>query len=554
MLVGDTDGYIHKYRLNDMTEIGKSQKITYPQIKSLAVKDGYVYAITRGNGSGMTDTNYSLKNGGFLATFEANSTDMSVDSDNFDTYNYSGNAAITEDGEPSPSRGQHSAKLLSSGVGKAILKKAISFNGTGYVNLWIKCNSVAAETILPILFDGDNAKVSLVISSNNLVSIKVSENTYPTTLTLTDWHNIKIAISDSNIQLFSRDKNANAVYTQNLSETPITTISANNVGIGIDATSAAEILIDDLDYCPTDIDKVSFLNGSVVTLDFESLTIQKTYLLNIRGLSSIIDNNKLYVGCIGGLNVYDITTPETPNLLAWYRYSTRKWNYPPTNTNINADEFQGVSVMHNKDKSYLVGTRDVTGAVLLDITDTQSISLLKDLDDVPYIPALRLTDNKVVQTRQYHEWGVVSEYPYIYTAMGTMHNFFGLSTTNNYRVDDKYIISGVKVRDISDIDNIQVKEVTLPYMSRTNVVQGEGDGCPNYLTMYNSKLYVGTVNSGISVFSANGLKSKFIKSSQLGFGTRQELVLSDKLGNLIACDKKNSSIQENNIYLLKISL
>ena len=554
LLVGDTDGYIHKYRLNDMTEIGKSQKITYPQIKSLAVKDGYVYAITRGNGSGMTDTNYSLKNGGFLATFEANSLDMSVNSDNFDTYSYSGSATISEDGEPAPARGQYSAKLLSNGVGNAHLKKAISFNGTGYVNLWIKCNSIAAETILPILFDGDNAKVSLVISSNNLVSIKVGENTYPTTLKLNDWHNIKVIISSTNIQLFSRDKNANAVYTQNLSETPITTISANNVGIGIDATSTAEILIDDLDYCPTDIDKVSFLSGSVVTLDFENLTIQKTYLLNIRGLSSLINDNKLYVGCIGGLNVYDVTSPQTPNLLAWYRYSTREWTYPPTGTTICADEFQGIAISENKGVKYLAGTRDVQGALILDVTDYNDISLVKDLNDIPIVPAIRESDNKKVSVRQYHEWGIIFNYPFIYTAMGTMHNFFGLSTTNNYTLDDYYIISGLKVRDISDLENIIISEVKLPKDVKTDVIKGENDGCPNFITLYNGKIYEGTANSGISAFTANGLQSKYLKSFNLGFGTRQELVTCDITGSLIACDKKNSNIENNNIYSLKICL
>nr|DAD72751.1 MAG TPA: hypothetical protein [Siphoviridae sp. ctH8e11] len=554
LLVGDTEGYIHKYRLNDMTEIGKSQKITYPQIKSLSINDGYVYAITRWNGSGMTDTNYSLKNGGFLATFEANSTNMSINADNFDSYNYSGNAAITEDGEPSPSRGQHSAKLLSSGVGKAILKKAISFNGVGYINLWVKCVSSDGTTNIPLLFNGDEYVLSLVVNANKTLSVKVGENTYPTTLTLNDWYNIKIAISDSNIQLSGRDKNANSVYTQYLSDTPISTISANNVGIGIDATSAAEILIDDLDYCPIDIDKVSFLNGSVVTLDFESLTIQKTYLLNIRGLSSLINDNKLYVGCIGGLNVYDISNSDTPNLLAWYRYSTREWPYPPTGTSIYADEYQGISIMENDNIKYLVGTRDVQGVSILNVSDYRNIYLVKDCNDIPFVPAIRVSDNQETQARQYHEWGCIADYPYIYTAMGTMHSFFGLSTGTNYIVDNKYIISGIKVRDISDINNIKVLEVKLPEDVKANVIKGEWDGCPNYLTMYNGKIYEGTVNSGVSAFTANGLKSQYIRSFNLGFGTRQEIVTSDNIGNLIACDKKNTNIENNNIYLLKIGL
>ena len=554
LLVGDTDGYIHKYRLNDMTEIGKSQKITYPQIKSLSMKDGYVYAITRGNGSGMTDANYSLKNGGFLATFEANSTDMSANADNFDSYNYSGDAAITEEGEPSPSRGQYSAKLLSSGVGKAILKKAISFNGVGYINLWVKCVSSDGTTNIPLLFNGDEYVLSLIVNDNKTLSVKVGENTYPTTLTLNGWYNIKIAISDSNIQLSGRDKNANSVYTQYLSDTPISTISANNVGIGIDATSAAEILIDDLDYCPTDIDKVSFLNGSVVTLDFESLTIQKNYLLNIRGLSSIIDNNKLYVGCIGGLNVYDVTSPQTPNLLAWYRYSTREWTYPPTRTTICADEFQGIAISENKGVKYLAGTRDVQGALILDVTDYNDISLVKDLNDIPFVPAIRESDSKKISVRQYHEWGIIFNYPFIYTAMGTMHNFFGLSTTNNYTLDDYHIISGLKVRDISDLENIIISEVKLPKDVKTDVIKGENDGCPNFITLYNGKIYEGTANSGISAFTANGLQSKYLKSFNLGFGTRQELVVCDITGSLIACDKKNSNIENNNIYSLKICL
>lgn len=363
-------------------------------IKDIKIIGDYVYVCGRGNGSGLNnDIVFPM----LYFPFEGNSLDDNTNVLGFDSYVHSGNASIDNSGEPSPFRFQHSAKLYKgNGEGAAILRKSFNFNNSGQFYLWIKnLTDILSDSVyIPLLENLGSPVLSIIIGSDKKLGLQVNGTDYYSDISDgNNWINIKIIISNSSIAMYVRSKEqdinwGNAIITQS-----IVGVTADTICCGIETNAdTATIFIDDLAFDTANIDSKISVNGFLSVLRKDDLTLVKTFSSGLRCLSMIEDEGLLYLGMIGGLNVYNISNPSSPTLVSYNRESNRSWTYPADNSGnyhytVRGEETQRLAITTDSNNRYVIGSGDVNGVIIYKKV-LDSIILIKKDNDIPSVPVI----------------------------------------------------------------------------------------------------------------------------------------------------------------------
>ena len=506
------------------------------KIKCIAECGDYLYIAMRGNGSGM---NNDTKFPEWLFSFEKGLDAFTNDFDLFDSYESFGSAYLNEIGEPSPARWNHSL-LMHKGTGNAsanhaILKKSWSIGSDAFLSLWIKEHGDISENVrIPVLTNGNEVALAIVINREKFIGLEFNGTTEFTTFQIGDqWNNVRINVSDSKATLYVRDWNLGD-WTRVAVEG---NLMADSIGMGIITDSEnVEVLIDDFAYNSTNISDVMCRNGALVVLEKSTMKSVKTITFDMRALDIYIDKveKRLYLGFIGGFNIYDISNPVNPTLLGYCHTADRSWTYPSTSSTSNyhfrayGEEMQKIKVASHNGKKYLVSGEESKGVSLYDVTNPYNPFRISRVHEVPKVSCLNENSKQTTQP-QYSQWGIVFEYPYIYSTVASymtfQHNeyFDGKYTL----LDDSDIVYGLMVIDISDLSNIKSKIIPLPKACYPIYINAEGDAQPTSICTDGQYLYANLSDKGLMIYSKSGMESESIGCLPLPGDGRASVVYAD---------------------------
>ena len=512
------------------------------KIKCIAENGDYLYVAIRGNGYGMhNDSKYPE----WLFSFEQGLDEFTTDFDLFDSYSQKGTAKLDETGEPSPARWNHSLRMIK-GAGdaednQAILKKAWDFGQDAFFSLWIKEQSTNSENVrIPVLTKGEEVTLAIVINSEKLIGVEFNGITEFTSFKIGEqWNNVRINVTDSKATLFVRDWNLGDWTSVDVEGN----LNADAIAMGIitDAEDV-EVLIDDFAYNSTNLGEVLNLNGALVVIKKSTMKVVNSINFDMRALDIFIDKeeNKLYLGCIGGFNIYDISQPTSPKLLGYCHEADRTWTYVPASKTSNyhfkakGEEVQKIKVDSYNGRKYLVAGQEAFGVGLYDVTNPSKPFRIVVANSVPNVKCLNAS-NKTSNQPQYSQWGVVFEYPYVYATVASYMTF----QHNEYfdgdytLVDDSNIVYGIMVIDISDTDDIQKKIIPLPQACYPTYINAEGDAQPTILTADEHFIYGNLSDKGIMIFRKDGMESQFVGCRQMPGNGRSSALNITNDGRLI---------------------
>ena len=489
------------------------------RIRATVERDGYLYVCSRGNGYGV---HYEGAYPDLFFPFEKGLSKFKKDLDNFDEYFANGTAHMNETGEPSPSRWQHSLFMYKNegeeNENYTFIRKKYDIKGNQYISFWLKPNKDNHSDIvkIPLIWKDNQPVLSFAFDEDNLVGLEVGGKVYWGYYVLSpDWNNVKIAITGSTITLYVREPEGDEWHKACV-RTGV--IEGNYFGVGINTNATEEtVLIDDLAWHPSNIENVLYRNGELTVIDLEDNKVVCNYQLNMRCLDLMVDGKFLYLGMIGGLNVYDISKPDKPKLVGMNREGTRTWTYPVATKTANyhysvkAEELQRITIDEHDGIKYLVAGSDGGGINLFNVTDPTKPTFIKQVAKVPKVSAYGNNYNRS-SIPQYIQWGVVMEYPYIYSTVASyqqfQHNEFFDGTYNLVNKDD--IVYGIMVSDISDLNDVKSKIVRINEESYPTYVDADGDARPNMLIKQGNTLIGNLSDKGIMVFNANGMDTRFV--------------------------------------------
>lgn len=551
LFIGSSDGKIYKYDISvesNPVYLGSTTGLAIKgYVRSIVSNGDYIYATLRGNGSGMdNDSKYPL----FLASFELGLTDMSQNHDSFDAYIKTGDSYIDETGDPCPSRWLHSAKLYK-GEGSSFAKliKNQEISEEAYISLWFRSdNTLNGNVYIPVIFNDNSDVVSFVISEDNKIGVSVGETMYISDIVIdNEWKNIKLTYKGNTIKVYIRNKECNSIWTEVISVDSVTLV-ANQIGIGINSVSNnVTLYVDEYCYDTNDLDLTTNINGVVSIIRKSDLSIVNEYKLNMRGCSSYIYENYLFVGMIGGLNIYDISTGDSAKLVGFNRDSSKRVNYPKGDAEYKIRvpfiEIQKMHMYNNDGKNYIVGGNDARGIVIYNVTDIHNPILYKEVLDIPNVSSIN-NEGTILNYPQYIEWDVKCEYPYIYSTVAALHRY----RKDLQLADENDLVYGLKIRDISNIDNITSVIVRMNKDDYPDYILSDGDSRPVSFCFVKNKIVMGNCNKGIAIFEKNGFESRYIKSMEMLYDTRICHVQSTRDGRVFASDYTNGL---KNVYILK---
>lgn len=529
--VGHTDK-ITKYLAKEYKRIEKKGELeinktgTSQYVRSIVGRGNNIFVSLRGNGFGywVDDTT--------KAEFRALWDDKDVMSRVFTNYSHSETSSITYvDNVDSLGRGMGSCKL--SGIGDCYIYTDKDIT-KGDITLFLKYSG-ASDCHFPILKNGDDDVLGIVVSGNKL-GIKVNNQDYISDIyTLSDnWINVKITIATDSVDLFVRSKECQNGSWSKISTANVTMNASNKIGIGLSSTEYITAYVDDIEYNPTDIEIVSYNAGRIVIVNKNDMSLVKSYDINIRVHGMIIDGDILYAALNGGMNVYRISSDNNSlTLLCAFRYSDLHYS-----NELWATEMQNLAVFSVSNKKYVAATCYTHGVTIMDVTDPSNISQVIRYNDI-----LKIWGSGGL----YHEWDIYVQYPYIFTTMGASHVVVnqGASIPAGERM-----ITGVKIRDITDIMEPVVKLVSVPEI--VNPYPVTKDPLPISLTKVGQYLFLGYGDKGIGVFEIDGMNTDY-KYNLLPNYPSNSTFLSKKNGCLYITD--SSKILEDysiNLSTLKI--
>lgn len=327
------------------------------------------------------------------------------------------------------------------------------------------------------------------------------------------WVNVKFVASEGVASLSVRPSETPSAWTEVCSAlTGDFTYDA--ICCGVEGKSAADIRIDEFAYAATGIEGKSYVNGALTVLNKKTFEVLCQYRLDLRGLSLLLKDNLLYMGMIGGVNIYDISNPCAPSLLSCFRDPAgRYWDYPQKceslyKWRVPGQECQRMDMMELPDgRRILVGGCDTDGIILIDVTDPGKPRLHKHICTTPRVGI----EGSDARKKKYIEWGVCCDYPYIYTSVASLHSlvhtdyFSGQYTPRDW-TPDTY---GIKVYDISDPSAVRDTLILVPHGYFPTHIAKEGDSCPNEISRTGDKLYLNFSEHGVAVFNADGFESSF---------------------------------------------
>ena len=435
-------------------------------------RDGYVigenlYVVARNNGNG----NKYNKVPDVMLDFDDNILNFEDNKGAFDSYSHEGNSFIDETGVPCPNLGFYSAKLSSKDNHEALLKKTISTTSEAFVSLWVNFENLnSSPTIIPLLGDDGHEIVSLIAySQNNQVFLGINvrgevEWTKEINIKTNEWYNVKIHIDAKEVELNYRSKECGSWLSFIRESHGQKNMEISKICIGIRSEEESLVYIDDYYYHPTDIDEVAYINGTFSIYDKNTLELKSQMHLNIRPNSVSVHGDYLFLCCLRGINVYDISNNAHPILVGTHRRNKYV-------------EFQGSDTFEKDGKLYLVVSTYANGTDIIDVTTPDNIYLVKN------VPIRTNPDWRIHFTMD-----VVCQYPFVYSTFTVKEGY--IFTDQDRR--------GCLCLDLSDINNIRQTLYEIPEDVKSEVTTA--DNQPNRITKYKNKLILNNSTKGMSVF------------------------------------------------------
>lgn len=442
-------------------------------------RDGYVngdnlYVVVRSNGAG----NKYTKVPNVILDFEDNISDFEQNKGVFDYYTHEDNSYINETGIPCPNLGFYSAKLFSNNNHAAVIEKAIEKKSEAYVSLWINFENLSSnKTRIPMLKHDVQEIVSIIAYRNNdhvRLGINVGgekEWIADSDIKMNEWYNLKIHIDEKDVELSYRSKECGSWLSLVKKTHEFNSVEISRLCLGICSSDESLVYIDDYYYHPTDIDAVSYINGTFSIYDKNSLEIKSNMHLDIRPNSISVHGNYLFLCCLRGINVYDISKPETPILVGTHR--RKKYT-----------EFQGSDIFEKDGKVYLIVSLYTKGIAVFDVTKPDQISLVKDY-------GIRNEEG----WEKCFTFDVICQYPYAYST-------FTVSETEMFTNMDH---RGVLCLDLSNLKELKLTLCEIPDEVKSEITTA--DNQPNQITKYKNKLILNNSTKGVLIFDIgeNGL-------------------------------------------------
>jgi hypothetical protein len=404
-----------------------------------------------------------------MLEFEDNIKNFDENIGQFDNYTHEGDSYINETGIPCPNLGFYSAKLFSSGNHSAVVEKAIELKPEAFISLWINFEKISSnKTYIPILKDDIFDVVSIIAyKDDDLVKIGINvsgemEWLADSEIKMNEWYNLKVHINVSEVELSYRSKECGSWQSLVRESHELNSIEISGLCLGICSSDESLVYVDDYYYHPTEIDAVSYINGAFSIYDKNSLEKKSQMHLNIRPNAIAVHNNFLFLCCLRGINVYDISNPDNPILVDTYREKT---------------EFHGCDIFEKDDKTYLVVSIYTKGTAIFDVTNPFKIRLVKKV-------AIRSNTD----WEKCYTFDVVCKYPYAYSTLT-------VAWTEMFTDKDR---RGVLCLDLSDLNNIKQVLYEIPEDVKSDITTA--DNQPNSITKYRDKLILNNSVNGMLIF------------------------------------------------------
>ena len=510
-------------------------------IKDIKVVGDYLYVCSRDNGYGMTK-DYRFPT--FLAPFE--------DAPCFEAKEETGSVSSEITAEPCPSRWCKSLHLYK-GAGRGSLvyshKVPPAENSAEFI-LWLKVNKQKTLDI-PLLKN----LLSIAIGSKGHMGLKVKGKDHHDGFVATkEWMNIKVIASAGCVSLYVRDLECPEQWTC-VCKAPISDFHYDQVSLGMESWEDADILIDDYAYSLHGIEESSYINGALTVIHKHTLRVICQYKLEMRCLSMYKDGHTLYLGMIGGINVYDLSHPAHPHLIGVFRDPVnRYWDYPARGDasysyRVPGQEFQRMDMMQMPDgRKILVGGSDTHGVTMIDVSNPRKPLLHKHLHTTPRVAIKESAGGKP----KYIEWGIYCHYPYIYSTVASLHSlvhneyYSGKFTPVSYTPD----VYGLKVYDISDIHAVKDTLILVPSEYFPTHIAQEGDSSPNHISRIGNRLYLNFSQHGVAAFRAAGFASTFEEMLKMPYSGRVRITAPMSDGLIVGDGAVHGPWTDCNIYSL----
>lgn len=530
---------------------GKASGFVSPKynIKSIAVKEDALYVCARSNGYGLgVDYNHP----DYLLPFE--------DPDVLARVRVRGNVEAKLADDPCPGRFSKSLHIIKhKGTGSCIISQDVPpSRDCAEFMFWMKVPSRPTGMLeLPLVKD----LFSVCVDASGKMGLKIAGKRCRGRYHCPEgaWVNVKFTASGGIASLSVRPAETPSAWTE-VCSAPTGEFTCDRICCGVEGKSAAEILIDEFAYAATSIEDKCFVNGALTVLNKKTFEVLCQYRLDMRGLSLLLKDNLLYMGMIGGVNIYDLSNPAAPSLRGTFRDSVgRYWEYPQKceslyRWRVPGQECQRMDMMELPDgRKILVGGCDTDGIILIDVTDPGKPTLYNHICTTPNVEI----EGSCARKKKYIEWGVCCDYPYIYTSVASLHSlvhtdfFSGKYTPRNWTPD----IYGIKVYDISNPAAVRDTLVLAPRGFFPTHIALEGDSCPNEISRAGNELYLNFSEHGVAVFNAGGLDSSFKGMISLPGTGRVRCTCPIAKGGLVVGDGAIfGPWQECNVYLLENQL
>ena len=409
--------------------------------------------------------------------FEDQVDDFKIGTGEFDNYVNEGGITVDEFGEPNYNVGKHGIRFFSSSdlnnFSSAILEKKGNVSNQKYSSLWIKVNQIGLNEIsIPLRRNNDETILSLIISplSESSFSLHLSNNLYASyfeQFDVNEWLCLKVYADEGKTYLWWRTKECG---DWKLLQEGSGISEFNSVSLGIYTNEPNISLVFDDYYChSSEIDEVSYVNGTVEVLDRKDLHTIKRYNSDLKFIQAKTIDNLLVVSGINGFNIYDISDNYNPVLISAHREPTYL-------------EFQGFDFYKNEDKTYVVFSNCTQGISIWDISDPYSPGC------VIYYPHKGLVIDGYKLSQRMYTFDLIADYPYVYSTFAVKESIS--ASDNDCR--------GVICYDISNTENIT--PVIYPVDRNDWYTQPTDDLEPTVIRKYENRLLINMSERGLSCY------------------------------------------------------
>lgn len=453
----------------------------------------------------------------------------------FDSYYHTDNAKIDELGIQSPNRWTHSARFSTMiDGGTAMLKKNLGeIYDEGFVSFWMNVENVITKDVdMPILTSNNKNLLSIrLIPMGNKeykINLLVNENEYQSlhTIKYKEWYNIKVHINNNVAELLYSEKEleewipiVNAKINEN--------VGFDNLCVGFSTSNIGMLIyIDDVYFNPTNIDDVSYLNGGIAVLKAEDLSVIHYYNSDLKATQSFVKDNLLFVDYLTGINVYDISIPESLKLASYYRSQTFK-------------EYQGCDYYTLNGKTYAITANYALGFSIFDITDPYNTFLIKEI----------IFDKNQLWSYyngflRFKIWDVAINYPYAYFAAAPNPEVMG--TDGEFR--------GIITYNLSDLNNSEPQLAPIPSEAYWQLTSN-ADRQPTHIEKYQKHLFLNNEERGFVVYDISNGLPKYIENVETPGTSCVYSIRATESGKLFIGDghSGNKVYNDYNIYMYNLN-